>query len=165
MKIREVKNAGSIMTVVRLAHEIWNEYYIPIIGQKQVDYMIEKFQSKKAITVQIRDGYRYFLIIAGRKSAGYFAVLPEHTEKKMFLSKFYIKKLLRGKGLSRSALTFIEELSREEGLNIIWLTVNKNNPSVAIYEILGFKNKGAVVTDIGNGFVMDDFRMEKYINS
>ena len=28
---------------------------------------------------------------------------------------------------------------------------------------MGFKNIGPVVQDIGNGFIMDDFRMEKII--
>jgi diamine N-acetyltransferase len=164
MKIKEVKNPGSVASVAALAHEIWNEHYTPIIGKKQVDYMLTKFQSKRTITVQIKDGYRYFLIIDGREYAGYFAVLPEPVGKRMYLSKFYLKKSMRGRGLSKYALNFIEKLSRENGINVIWLTVNKHNPSVNIYKSLGFKKKGVVVTDIGGGFVMDDFRMEKYIS-
>ena len=40
----------------------------------------------------------------------------------------------------------------------MWLTVNKNNISaVSVYEKRGFKKIGEGVTDIGNGFVMDDF--------
>jgi len=44
------------------------------------------------------------------------------------------------------------------------LSKNKNNISaVKVYEKMGFKNLGPVVQDIGNVFIMDDFRMEKLI--
>jgi RimJ/RimL family protein N-acetyltransferase len=42
--------------------------------------------------------------------------------------------------------------------------VNKNNVnSIKVYEKLGFKKTGPVIQDIGNGFVMDDYKMEKDI--
>ena len=34
----------------------------------------------------------------------------------------------------------------------------------ALKEKLGFKNVGPLVTDIGNGFVMDDYQMEKALS-
>jgi RimJ/RimL family protein N-acetyltransferase len=47
-------------------------------------------------------------------------------------------------------------------LNKIALTVNKNNVnSIKAYEKMGFKNVGSVVQDIGSGYVMDDYKMEK----
>jgi ribosomal protein S18 acetylase RimI-like enzyme len=46
----------------------------------------------------------------------------------------------------------------------IWLTVNKHNThSIEWYLRMGFTNKEAIVQDIGAGFVMDDFLMEKFI--
>jgi hypothetical protein len=40
--------------------------------------------------------------------------------------------------------------------------VNKyNSQPIAVYEKLGFRVVAAVVQDIGGGFVMDDYRMEK----
>jgi len=47
------------------------------------------------------------------------------------------------------------------GLTRLWLTINKRNPVLQIYERLGFVRTAAIVMDIGGGFVMDDFRMEK----
>jgi len=58
-------------------------------------------------------------------------------------------------------MEFIEGLARERALNLLWLTVNKGNPAVKSYQRLGFRIESAIVMDIGNGFVMDDFRMEK----
>ncbi len=44
------------------------------------------------------------------------------------------------------------------------LTVNKNNVrAINAYEKIGFKNLGSVIQEIGHGFVMDDYKMEKTI--
>jgi len=49
-------------------------------------------------------------------------------------------------------------------LRKLWLTVNKENAvSIAFYERIGFTTQEAMVTDIGEGFVMDDYRMVKVI--
>ena len=59
-------------------------------------------------------------------------------------------------------MQFIEDKAKKYHCKIIRLTVNKNNTnSISAYEKLGFINKGGVVKDIGNGFVMDDYKMEK----
>ena len=47
--------------VAGLAHEIWYEYYVPLIGRAQVDYMVSKFQSSGAMAGQMREGYEYYL--------------------------------------------------------------------------------------------------------
>ena len=82
----------------------------------------------------------------------------------MFLSKIYIRKKFRGSGYSRTTMNFIADLCRDDGLNMIYLTVNKQNlSSIAVYEKLGFVRARELVTEIGNGFVMDDYVMEKYL--
>lgn len=157
----EAKNSKAIKIVVTLAYEIWNEHYVPLIGQEQVDYMLRQIQSAGAIAGHIKDGYRYFLIKYGNDCAGYVAVLAEPSRCRMYLSKLYVKKSFRGRGIARAAITFIEELCLENKLSTIWLNVNRHNPSVKAYKRMGFKKTGVMVTDIGNDFVMDDFKMEK----
>jgi diamine N-acetyltransferase len=161
MKItmKTVSDPDAVKTVARLAEEIWNEHYVPIIGKTQVDYMIDKYQSPEAITRQIdREGYTYFLIFAEEKAVGYLGV--QVREQELFLSKYYVHQSQRGKGYGREAMDFIRQFATGQGLNGISLTVNKNNThSIAAYEKMGFLNLGSTVADIGNGFVMDDYRM------
>ena len=59
----KVNNNSDIDTVSRLAHEIWNQHFVSIIGQAQVDYMLEKFQSSDDIAEQISCSYEYYIII------------------------------------------------------------------------------------------------------
>ncbi|BFT72400.1 GNAT family N-acetyltransferase [Paenibacillus sp. P36] len=61
-------------------------------------------------------------------------------------------------------MVFLEMLCKGRNLNSIWLTVNRNNESsIAVYEKKGFRTVREQIVDIGNGFVMDDFIMEKEI--
>ncbi len=162
MTIEKVLTEAQIETVAALAFEIWNQHFIPIVGKAQVDYMLAKFQSKKAITEQIKNGYSYYLLKVDDDYAGYTGVCPKEDE--LFLSKLYIRASQRGKGLGRNAIVFLEDLAGEKGLSKITLTVNKNNTdSIKAYEKFGFMNLGVFVQDIGNGFVMDDYKMKKVL--
>jgi ribosomal protein S18 acetylase RimI-like enzyme len=148
-------------TVGILADEIWHEYYERIIGKAQVDYMLSKFQTENSIAGQINEGYIYYLIKNGRDDyIGYIGVFPDKDS--LFLSKIYLKKSFREKGYGRRAMDFVCNIAREKKRPKITLTVNKNNSrAIKAYEAMGFKNKGPRVTDIGSGFIMDDFLFER----
>ncbi len=165
VELRQVMSEEDIAEVARLAHEIWQEHYFPIIGREQVDYMLEKFQSIGALTHQITQKYEYYLVLNHGQSAGYVGVVPDTGESKLLLSKIYIRKELRGRRLRKEALGFVEDICRKRDIATIRLTVNKNNArSIAWYQRMGFTNVGPTVQDIGGGFVMDDFIMEKTIS-
>ncbi len=164
MKIEEVLNKQQIKIVEKLACEIWNQHFIPIIGKAQVDYMLDKFQSKKGLSEQIKKGCLYFLIKTDDNYIGYLSVLPKKNE--LFLSKLYIKSSERGKKIGKKAIEFVENLAEKKGLHRITLTVNKyNTNTIKAYEKMGFTNISSIVQDIGNGFIMDDYKMEKMLKS
>ena len=53
-------------------------------------------------------------------------------------------------------------LERSQGLHSVYLTVNKyNTGSIEVYRHLGFEIADSAVTDIGNGYVMDDYIMQR----
>ena len=58
----KVTDENTINITANLAKEISNEYFTPIIGRNQVEYMLDKFQSSKAMTDQTKEGYLYYLI-------------------------------------------------------------------------------------------------------
>ncbi len=150
-----------IQEIATLAEEIWNQHFVPIIGQAQVDYMVEKFQSYPALCEQIREeGYEYYQIRADGVLAGYTGVRPEPEKARLFLSKLYVHQNFRGRHIATAALQFLIQLCKGRGLKEIYLTCNKHNTNtLQIYEHLGFTYTRDLVTDIGNGFVMDDYEM------
>lgn len=161
VKPEPVTTLEQIIKIAELANVIWKEHYEPILGRKQVEYMLEHFQSVAPITEQINtDGYQYYILTCYGGDAGYLSIHKE--EEALFLSKFYIAKKFRGRGYAHRVISFLEDYCYGNRLNKIRLTVNKyNDSSIAIYESLGFIKSGTQVTDIGEGYVMDDYVMEK----
>jgi len=159
--IKQVSSSEDIQTVAKLAFNIWNQHYAPIIGQEQVDYMLDKFQNEEAISNQIENGYEYFIVYHQENPCGYLALVPNTNEKKMMISKIYVDSQYRGLNLGSQLLDFTIEETKKRRLKYIWLTVNKNNSkSIKWYQNRRFLNKGNIEIDIGNGFVMDDYLME-----
>ena len=155
-----VTSSHQLKTIEELASIIWNEHYIPIIGKAQVDYMLNKFQNVESMSQQIKVGYSYFTINYEGIAVGYLAYKIESSD--LFLSKIYILKEYRGKGFGRKAMLFITNQALNNNCKSISLTVNKNNTnSINAYQKVGFNKVEELVIDIGNGFVMDDFKMVK----
>jgi len=141
-----------------MAIDIWHECFEGVISDEQIDYMLENFQSFAAIKKQVgSENYEYFNFVLDGTRIGYFAVAaqPDNT---MMLSKLYMYKEYRGNGYAKKAFEFIKDLARQKGCKSIWLTVNRHNyGAMKVYEAFGMKIIREQVTDIGNGFVMDDF--------
>lgn len=147
-----------------LAREIWEEHYTPIIGEKQVAYMLDKFQSAKAMQEQLEEGYEYFMIRDGETRVGYLAFKEESAG--LFLSKVYVHSSGRGKGFGKAAIEFVKSEVKKRGLKQIRLTVNKyNHNSIAAYLKMGFEKTQELVMDIGEGYVMDDYEMVLLVGS
>ena len=154
VKLNDIKEFAELTT------EIWHEYWTCILSNEQIDYMVDKFQSENAITNQINnENYTYFYIVYDKQKAGYIGL--SNKQDYLFLSKLYLKKEYRHKGLGKEAFDFIKQFAENNGYNKIQLTVNKyNENTINAYNKWGFKTVDSVITDIGNGFVMDDYIME-----
>ncbi len=163
LEFTAVKTEEQIAKLACIADEIWHEHFSSILSPEQIDYMVDVFQSHNAISDQmVKMGYQYFFLEADDVPFGYIGVRQDGD--KLFLSKLYILKEYRGKGFASRAFEFLEQMCKELDLKAIWLTVNRNNENpIKIYEKKGFKTVREQVADIGNGFVMDDFVMEKEI--
>ena len=134
-----------IAEVARMADEIWKGYWPAIIGQEQTDYMVEQFQSIPAITADIRErGYRYWVLEEAGEVVGYTSAAkeadgagrpaPNHSQtvaqrwpKRLFISKIYLYPAARGRHFASRVIEFFEQLCREEGLEAMYLTVNRKN--------------------------------------
>ena len=156
-----VRTADDRQRLAALADEIWHEYWPALIGDAQTDYMVENFQSLEAIERDMREhAYEYWFMRAedNGRIAGYTGGCVEPETNRVFISKVYLRAEERGKGFA------YERLCRERGLDAMYLTVNKRNDlGIRAYLGKGFETIDAVETDIGNGFVMDDYIMEKHV--
>lgn len=157
-----VATDDQIQNLAIMADTVWHEWFPSILSEEQIDYMVEKFQSYKALKKQLEDGYDYFFINVNGVNVGYTGIHIEQEEHRMFISKVYLLKSFRGKGYAGEVFNFLEGVCMGMQLKSMYLTVNRNNThAIQVYEKKGFKSIRTQVADIGNGFVMDDFVMEK----
>lgn len=158
IEIKKVKYLPELREIAELADEIWHECFVGIISEGQIDYMVEKFQSLDAMCKQIEEqNYTYLAVREDGELCGYIGVKPE-SDDRFFLSKLYLRKDKRGRGIATQMMNRVFEEARGAGKRSVYLTVNKHNDhAVAVYKKLGYKVTDTTVTDIGNGYVMDDF--------
>ena len=82
----------------------------------------------------------------------------------MKLDKVYVHDRYRGKGYGSALLRHVEAQARSRGMETLYLQVNKGNTrSIAAYRRNGFEVIGTVKVDIGGGFWMDDYVLEKKV--
>jgi ribosomal protein S18 acetylase RimI-like enzyme len=149
--------------IAALAHSIWNAHYPGIISQAQIDYMLAIWYQPGAIAREIEEqGHCFALIEVADQPIGYLACEPQPAQQNLFISKLYLQPQYAGRGLGQQALRWLEELARQQGAHSLSLRVNKNNlKAIRAYLRAGFRIREAICTDIGSGYVMDDYLMEK----
>lgn len=161
----KVSTYSSITELAGMASEIWNEYFPPVIGQDQVDYMVDKFQSIDAINKQINSGYDYYFVSEDGHNVGYTGLVGQPDKGALQISKLYLLKDWRGRGIAGEVLDSISEMALLGGYNKLYLTVNKyNHLAISTYEKYGFTRSGDIVMDIGGGYVMDDYEMQRILS-
>lgn len=165
--------------LAELAGEIWREYWPDHIGAAQTEYMIEHFQSLDAIKRQMAsEDYEYWFAYADEaefddevaasskwgRLVGFTGGHNEFETNRFFISKIYLLDSARGHGFSRRIINFYVALCKTRDLDAMYLTVNKYNElGIRAYIGTGFETIDSVETDIGEGFIMDDFIMEKKV--
>ncbi len=141
------------------AQGVFVDYYTSLIGKQQAEYMADLFLSPDAVNRLTEIGAQFRILMEDGDYLGFCEYVKE--EEKVFLSKLYVRKDRRHQGLGKKLFEDCVNYAKENGLNRIYLTVNKHNtPSYEVYRHLGFEVTDAVVNDIGRGYVMDDYIME-----
>jgi len=152
--------------IAELAGVIWRACYPGIISHAQIDYMLARMYALDALRDEIQSqGIHYQLLFVDSKPAGFASYGPSSEPRVMKLHKLYLLPELHGRGLGSYMLQQVEREVRAAGAHRLILTVNKRNAkAIAAYRRNGFVIAESVVTDIGGGFVMDDYVMAKSVS-
>ncbi len=146
-----------IDTINRLAILIWNQYYIDIISQNQINYMLDLMYNSKILLEKIINKNEEFYLIQKQNNYIGFLSVQNIEGNSWFLNKFYINQDIASKGIGSKILNKLKKILSIEKLR---LTVNRQNfKSINFYFKNGFKIDHIKDFDIGNGFVMNDFVM------
>ena len=152
---------ADIPTLRSLADTIWHACYPGIITPAQIDYMLERMYAAEVIRCELEAGVRWELGHLDGEPIGFLSCTHDSAEQLLKLNKLYLLPAHHGRGHGHAMLDHVKTLAAELHAARILLTVNKANArALRAYERAGFRTIDAIVTDIGGGFVMDDFVME-----
>jgi diamine N-acetyltransferase len=146
-----------------LANKIWPPTYSSIITKEQMDYMLEMMYSAAALEKQMQNDAPFIIVYDEGEPIG-FASYGEISPNIFKLHKIYILPSQQGKGTGKFIIDYIITEIKNKGASALQLQVNRRNKAKYFYEKIGFTVIKEFDFDIGNGYVMDDYLMEKRIN-
>jgi len=145
-----------------LAYEIWPAAYGEILSRAQLDYMLVKMYSLTSLEHQFHVLKHSFIIVSADEIPVGFASYSLHENADVYhLNKIYLRNDQQGKNLGKKMLDYVIEAIKKTGAKTLQLNVNRHNTAIHFYEKQGFKIIREEDIDIGEGFFMNDYIMER----
>lgn len=156
----EQATTNDIPLIRELCFQVWPQTYASLLSNEQIEYMLEMMYSEASLQKQMTDGATFIFVYDGDEPVG-FASYQEMDPAVFKLHKIYVLPSQQGKGTGRFVIDHILDEIKQQGAAALQLQVNRNNNAKIFYEKLGFVVIEEINLDIGNGYVMDDYIMEK----
>jgi ribosomal protein S18 acetylase RimI-like enzyme len=153
--------------VAALARTVWLAHYPTLITTEQIEYMLRGRFAPDNLRTYLRaeDRWMELLEVEG-EIAGCCSHALTNQAGEMKLEQLYLLPRLHGLGLGAQMLRHVERRSFDLGARTLILQVNKRNEkAIKLYKRTGFAVREELVVDIGSGFVMDDYLMEKPLHA
>lgn len=156
--------ADEKILVQEIAHITWPVAFGEILSRDQLAYMMDMMYSEDVLENQIHSGHEFYVYSEGGKNLGFMGVEPDYKGKKQLkIHKLYILPQQQGKGIGQQFIALAEERAKELGQEMLTLNVNRFNKALHFYENLGFTNVRSEDIDIGQGYLMEDYVLEKSV--
>lgn len=151
--------------VRKIAEQTWPKTYGHILSPEQIDYMFPMMYSIDALKEQADSkGHHFILAEEDGIPLGFASYEFNYKgEPKTKIHKIYILPETQGKGIGKKLLDYIVEKAKENKNTILSLNVNRYNSAYEFYVKIGFEKKGEEDINIGNGYLMEDYIMEKQL--
>ncbi len=151
--------------VQTIAYQTWPATFASILSPEQIDYMLDMMYSDEALKTQMHKKRHVFLLAQESDSTNYLGFLSYELNyrgvPKTKIHKIYLLPASQGKGVGKQLIEAVVERAKATQNNTLSLNVNRHNKAIHFYERLGFGHVATERIDIGNGFIMDDYVMEK----
>jgi diamine N-acetyltransferase len=160
LSIRDA-DINDIPLIRELCFKVWPQTYSHLLTKEQIDYMLELMYSKASLERQMTEENCRFIFVCDNNEPVGFASFSEIEPAIYKLHKIYILQNQQGKGTGKFVLDYIINTIKPKGATALRLQVHRKNQAKSFYEKLGFTVILEFKFDIGHGYVMDDYMMEK----
>jgi len=145
-----------------LAERIWPDTYSAYISEVQLRYMLDLMYNQGELLSQLQKGHIFLIASEADKDIGFASFSLTGPENYCYkLHKIYVLPSAHGKGVGKLLINEVLNLAKDNGGKTLQLNVNRNNKAKDFYLKAGFKIKETVDLNIGNGFFMNDYVMER----
>lgn len=152
-----------IYNIQVLSNVIWPVTFSNILSQEQIAYMMDMMYSTSSLEKQMKElNHHYLLAEEDGEYLGYLSY--EFNYKGMPITKIhkiYVLPSVQGKGVGRLFINVVSELALKNNNTLLSLNVNRYNKAIDFYKRMGFDFFANENIDIGNGFLMEDYVMNK----
>lgn len=160
-----ISEAGlsDIKTIQEITNITWPITYGEILSKEQLDYMLGLFYSDEALTKQIENKEQLFYLISDTESTIGFIGIEHHYKNGAItkIHKIYLLPETQGKGIGKKVIDEIAKMALVNNSTTLVLNVNRFNSALSFYKKIGFEIKETIDIEIGNGYLMEDYVMEK----
>jgi ribosomal protein S18 acetylase RimI-like enzyme len=161
MEIRRLIKS-ELHIVSDLAHKIWPSTYSQIISIEQMTFMLNWMYSIETLEKSYETNHAFFAVFDADQPLGFIDLeLNNPHPHWMKLQKIYVLPEKQKLGIGLALMDYTVLFAQENGMKHITLQVNRTNKAVSFYERLGFYVADEQDFDIGNGYFMNDFVMQK----
>lgn len=161
MSIQKIGLEG-ISEVRKIAEVTWPVAFGEILTAEQLAYMMEMMYTESVLQKQLESGHEFYLFWEGETPLGFMGIEYNYKQlPQLKIHKLYILPNQQGKGIGQQLLALAEEKAREQNQQKLTLNVNRFNKALHFYEKLGFENVKSEDIEIGHGYLMEDYVMEK----
>lgn len=158
----EKNRDGNFTSIRAIAREVWPIAYGKILSQQQLDYMMEMMYSIPSLRKQAASDKEFIVAMENNQAVGFASYEFNYDgTSKTKIHKIYILSNQQGKGIGKTLINYIAQQAQMQKQSALVLNVNKYNMAQDFYRKLGFEIVKEEVIDIGNGYIMDDYLMEK----
>lgn len=152
----------SIAVVQALAADVWHRHYPGIIGAEQIEYMLERGYSRGALMRFVVEPDAGLALAGSVTDPCGFAAWYRVDCASMKLDKLYVLPARQRAGVGRALVDYVDARAAAAGCKVLTLNVNRGNAqAIRAYERYGFTLRATGDFPIGDGFVMEDFIMQR----
>lgn len=152
-----------IYNIQVLSNVIWPATFSNILSREQISYMMDMMYSTSALEKQINElNHHYLLAEEDGEYLGYLSYELNYKGTPITkIHKIYVLPSIQGKGVGRLFIDAVSKLALKNNNRLLSLNVNRYNRAIDFYKRMGFDFFASENIEIGNGFLMEDFVMNK----
>ncbi|MEL1241885.1 GNAT family N-acetyltransferase [Flavobacterium flavipallidum] len=151
-----------LKTIADIAQITWPITYGEILSEAQLNYMLNAFYSEESLQANINNGHEFILALEEGAALGFASFEHQYQNRAATkIHKIYMLPESQGKGIGKLLVNAIAQFAKENNAKVLILNVNRFNKALGFYEKMGFSIVEEIDIEIGQGYLMEDYVMEK----